>query len=92
MNIIDKKRFEEKLKGYERVDVKDLKAEDHIRYVKKEFKSEKYKCVYCIVDSAEEGQNISVHSYVPKGCDDAPYSWVIKTKSIPYVRFYKKVN
>lgn len=90
MDIIDKKRFEEKLKGYERVDVKQLNAGDHCRYVKKEFQSENYKCVYAIVDSNEDGQDMRVHGYTPKNSTEAAYSWTLKNKSIPYIRFYKK--
>ena len=92
MEVKDRNRFEEKLKGYEKVDVSVLKAGDHCRYVKKIYNSENYKCVYAIVDSNDDGQDISVHGYVPENSTDAAYSWIIKRSSTPYMRFYKKVN
>ncbi len=92
MEVHDRKRFEEKLKDYQRVQVGDLKAGDHCRYVKKNYNSETYKCVYCIVDSNDDGQDISVHGYVPQNSTEPPYSWVITRKSVPYMRFYKKVK
>ena len=92
MDVIDKKRFEEKLKDYERVDVKELTAGSHCRYVKKNYNSDSYKCVYAIVDSNDDDQDISVHGYVPENSEQAPYSWVITRKSVPYMRFYQKVK
>lgn len=90
MDVIDKKRFEEKLKDYERVDFKTLKVGDHMRYVKKNYNSETYKCVYAIIDNISD--NVSVHGYVPAGSKDKPYSWTLSSKSIPYTRFYQKVK
>ena len=79
MEVKDRNRFEEKLKGYEIVDVSVLKVGDHCRYVKKIYNSENYKCVYAIVDSNDDNQDISVHGYVPENSTEAPYSWVIKS-------------
>jgi hypothetical protein len=92
MERIDRSNFADKLKDYERVDVKSLKAGDHVRYIRKEFGTEKYKCVYSVIASCEEGQDISMHSYVPKDSTDPPYSWILKNTSVPYVRFYQKVK
>ncbi len=92
MERIDRSNFSDKLKDYKRVDVKSLKAGDHVRYIRKEYGTEKTKCVYAVIDSCEEGNDLSVHGYVPKDSTEAPYSWIIKNKSIPYLRFYQKVN
>ena len=88
----DKKRFGDKLNGYEIVDVSLLKAGDHVRYVRKVYNSSDYKCIYAVIDSCEDSQDLSVHSYVPENSTDAPYTWQIKRKSVPFMRFYKKVN
>lgn len=87
--------YNDLLKGYEAVNVSDLKAGQHVRYVKKAYNAEKKsatKCVYAIVDSCEEGKPISMHSYVPYDSDDVPYSWVISEKNVPYIRFYRKTD
>jgi hypothetical protein len=88
----DKKLFGDKLKDYQIVDVSQLKAGDHVRYVRREYESKNLKCVYAVIDSCEEDQDLSVHSYVPENSTDAPYSWQIKRKSVPYMRFYQKVK
>ena len=48
-----------------------------------------YKCIYAIVDSCELGQDMNVHGYNPNP-KEAPHSWTLSAKSIPYTRFYKK--
>lgn len=92
MEAHDRSNFSDKLKDYERVDYKSLKAGDHVRYIRKEYGTEKTKCVYAVIDSCEEGNDLSVHGYVPKDSTEAPYSWIVKNKSIPYLRFYQKVK
>jgi len=90
MEATDRVNFGDKLKGYVRVKVEDLKSNDHVRYVKKKYGTDnEYKCVYAIVDSCELGQDMSVHGYNPDP-KEAPHSWVLSGKSIPYTRFYKK--
>jgi len=92
MEVKDRNRFEEKLKDYQRVNVQDIKAGDHVRYIRKVYNSSDFKCIYAVIDSCEEDQDISMHSYVPENSTEPPYSWILKSKSVPYVRFYKKVN
>lgn len=87
---IDMKTFEEKLKGYEFCLLSDLKSGDAVRYVKREYKSNNLKCVFCFIDSCEEMQPVSVHGYVPRGSNEPPRSWVLSLSSLPYTRFYKK--
>ena len=92
MEAHDRSNFSDKLKDYKRVDYKSLKAGDHVRYIRKEYGTEKTKCVYAVIASCEEGEDLSVHGYVPQNSTDAPYSWVLKRKSVPYMRFYRKVK
>ena len=88
----DFKRFEKKLEGYEFVSLSQLKAGDAVRYVKREYKSDNFKCVFCFIDNCEEMQPVKVRGYVPRGSPDAPMTWSLSLKSLPYIRFYRKVE
>jgi len=84
--------FKEKLAGYEHVLYDTLTADMHVRYVRKEYKKNTSKCTYGIVSSSEAGQPLKMRSYVPYGSNDAPRTWEIKQSSLPYIRFYRKVQ
>lgn len=90
MEARDRTNFMDKLKDYELVKVDTLKAGDHCRYVKKNYNSDTYKCVYAVIDTNDDTQDISCHGYMPAESKDAPHSWVITRKSVPYIRFYKR--
>lgn len=78
--------FEDKLKGYESVKIKDLELGGHYRYVCKEFKKETLKCVYCILKEKNDDG-----SYVATGYGKDAFSWKVEpVNKYRTLRFYKK--
>jgi len=78
------------LDGYENIQHKDLVADGHIRYVKRDYATKKNKCVYAVISSCEEGEPLKLRSYVPWNSKDAPMTWQITQDQLKWVRFYRK--